>query len=201
REKLIISITRLWEIVHPLVYERQRHERRRIVGVRREQRLQLANRLRKFVGCKIGLDQQIVGAGKIRIELERPLKLCLGWIPFSFRSQDFAFKKMGGRRIGRFLELTPYPLPGSVEMLVQQVQIDELIDRKQIIRRDFGGFFKCPARFVIFFRLAQGLAERYLGLWILRREPGLLLKDHGGIVEPIKGAISRAQEQRSVPQI
>ena len=161
--------------------------------------MQLANRLRKFVGCKIGLDQQIVGAGKIRIELERPLKLCLGWIPFSFRSQDFAFKKMGGRRIGCFLELTPYPLPGSVEMLVQQVQIDQLIDRKQIIRRELGSFFKCLARFVISFRLAQGQAERYRGLWILRRELDLLLKDHGGIVEPIKGAIRPGQEQCGVP--
>ena len=93
-------------------------------------RLQLANRLRKFVGYKVSLDQQIVGAGKIRIELERLLKLCLGCVPFPFGSQDFSFKKMGGRRIGRFLELTPDPLPGSVEMLVQQVQIDELIDQK-----------------------------------------------------------------------
>src|SRR6266550_3932756 len=105
---------------------------------------------------------------------------------------------MGSRRIGRFLELTPYPLPGSVKMLVQQVQIDELIDWKQIIRRELGSFFKCMARFVIFFRLAQGEAERYRRLWILRSEPGLLLKDHGGIVEPIKGAIRPGQEQYGI---
>ncbi len=161
--------------------------------------MQLANRLRKFVSCKISLNQQIVGAGKIRIELERLLKLCLGCIPFSFRGQDFAFKKMGGRRIGIFLELTPYPLPGSVEMLVQQVQLDELIDQKQIIRRELGNFFKCLARFVISFRLALGQAECYLRLWIVRRELRLLLKDHGGIVEPIKGAISTGQDQCGVP--
>src|SRR5713101_3263567 len=106
---------------------------------------------------------------------------------------------MGSWRIGRFLELTPYPLPGSVKMLVQQVQIDELIDRKQIIRRELVSFFKCPARFVISFRLTQGQAERYLGLWILRREPGLLPKDHGGIVEPIKGVVRPGQEQCGVP--
>src|SRR6266404_6549395 len=108
---------------------------------------------------------------------------------------------MASRRIGRFLELTPYPLPGSVEMLIQQVQIDELINQKQVIRRELGGFFKCLARFVISFRLAQGQAERYLGLWILRRELDLLLKDHGGIVEPIKGAIGTGQEQCGVPEI
>ena len=130
-------------------------------------RLQLANGLRKLVGRKISLDQQIVGGGKIRIELERLLKLCLGCIPFSFRGQDLAFKKMGGRRIGRFLELALYPLPGSVEMLVQQVQLDELIDQPQVIRRELGSFFKCLARFVISFRLAEGQTERYLGLWIL----------------------------------
>src|SRR6266404_6667864 len=108
---------------------------------------------------------------------------------------------MASRQIGRFLELTLYPLPGSVEMLVQQVQINELIDQKQIIRRYLSGFFKCLARFVISFRLAQGQAERYLGLWILRREPGLLLKNHGGIVEPIKRAIGTGQEQCGVPEI
>ena len=91
--------------------------------------------LRQFVPGKITLGQQIVCAGgKIRIELDRPLKLCLGQVPFSFRGQDFAFKIMFNRRVGRFLELTPYPLPGSVEMLVQQIQLDELIDRKRVIR-------------------------------------------------------------------
>src|SRR5437762_11361472 len=105
---------------------------------------------------------------------------------------------MGGRRIGCFLELTPYPLPGSVEMLVQQVQIDQLIDRKQIVRRELGSFFKCLARFVISFRLAIGQAERYRQLWILRRELGLLLKDYGGIVEPIKGAVSTSQDHCGV---
>src|SRR5439155_22942861 len=96
---------------------------------------------------------------------------------------------MGSRRIGRFLELTPYPLPGSVKMLVQQVQIDELIDQKQIIRRDLGGFFKCPARFVIFFRLAMGHTQYYERLWIVWCELCLLLEDNGGIVEPSKGVI------------
>ena len=55
---------------------------------------------------------------------------------------------MGGRRIGRFLELALYKLAGRVEMLVQQVQIDELIDHKQIVRRELGSFFKCLARFI-----------------------------------------------------
>src|SRR6266481_6209927 len=97
---------------------------------------------------------------------------------------------MGSRRIGRFLELTPYPLPGSVKMLVQQVQLNELIDRKQIIRRELGSFFKCLARFVISFGLAQGQAERYRELWIVRRQLGLVMKDRGDIIEPFKRAIS-----------
>src|SRR5439155_2122203 len=36
REKLLISITRFWVILHPVIYERQRHQRRRIVGILRQ---------------------------------------------------------------------------------------------------------------------------------------------------------------------
>ena len=108
---------------------------------------------------------------------------------------------MGSRRIGSFFELTPYPLPGSVEMLLQQVQIDQLIDQPQVIRRELGSFFKCLARFVISFGLAEGQAERYLELWILRRELGLFAKDYHGIVEPIKRAVSGGQEQCGVLKI
>ena len=105
---------------------------------------------------------------------------------------------MGGRRIGSFLELTPYPLPRSVEMLVQQVQLDELIDQKQIIRRELGSFFKCLARFVISFRLAKVRPSAIWGCGSLRGELGLLAEDHGGIVKPIKRAISGGQEQCGV---
>src|SRR2546430_17266408 len=89
-----------------------------------------------------------------------------------------------------FLELTPYSLPGSVKMLIQQVHLNELFDRKQIIRRELGSFFKCLARFVISFGLAQGQAERYWELWIVPRQLGLGMKDRSGIIEPIKRAIS-----------
>ena len=56
---------------------------------------------------------------------------------------------MGGRQIGRFLELAVYPLSGRVEMFIQQVELDELIDQPQVIRRDLGSFFKGLACFVI----------------------------------------------------
>ena len=36
---------------------------------------------------------------------------------------------MDGRQIGRFLELTVHPLSSRVEMFIQQVELDELIDR------------------------------------------------------------------------
>ena len=36
-----------------------------IIRILRKQGLQLAERLRKFVGCKVDLDQQIVRAGKV----------------------------------------------------------------------------------------------------------------------------------------
>ena len=71
---------------------------------------------------------------------------------------------MGGRRIGRFLELALYPLSGSVEMFVQQVQFDELIDQPQVIRRELGSFFKCLARFVISFGLAEDQARGLSGV-------------------------------------
>ena len=51
-------------------------------------------------------------------------------------------------------------------MLVQQVQFDQLIDQRQVIRRELGSFFKCLARFVISLRLAIGQTERDLELWI-----------------------------------
>ena len=105
---------------------------------------------------------------------------------------------MGSGRIRRFLELTLYKLAGSVEMLLQQVQLDQLIDHKQIVWRELEGFFKCLARLVISFRLAQGQAERYRELWIVRRELGLVVKDRGGIVKPIKRPISTSQHQCGV---
>ena len=106
---------------------------------------------------------------------------------------------MSGRRIGRLLELTPYPLPRSVEMLVQQIQLHKLIDEKQVIRRELGSFFKCLACFVISFRLAEGQAECRLDLWVLRCELGLLLNDYGSIVQPIERTISRGQHQCGCP--
>ena len=49
-----------------------------------------------------------------------------------------------------------------------------------------------------FFSPGEGQTERNLELWILWRELGLLLKDYGGIIEPIKGAISGGQDQCGV---
>src|SRR6266567_8463950 len=97
---------------------------------------------------------------------------------------------MASRQIRIFLELIMYSLPGSVKMLVLQIQLDELVDGERIIRRELGSFFKCLARFVISFGLAQGQAERYRELWIVRRQLGLVMKDRGDIIEPVKRAIS-----------
>ena len=108
---------------------------------------------------------------------------------------------MFNRRVGRFFELIPYPLPCSVKLLVQQVQLDELIDREQIIRHELCSFFECLARFVIPFGLAIGHAKGDRELWIVRGELGLVLKDCYGIVKPIKRAISSGQEQGGVAQI
>ena len=83
---------------------------------------------------------------------------------------------MGDWRIGIFLELTPYPLPGRIEMLVQQVQLNELIEHCQVIGRELGGFFERVTRFLVSFRPAIDHAKRYLGLWIVRREFRLLLQ-------------------------
>ena len=94
-----------------------------------------------------------------------------------------------------------YPLSGRVEMFVQQVELDELIDQPQVIRRELGRFFKGLARFVISFGLAEGQAERYVGLWILRSEPRLVANDCFGIVEPIQRAIRGGQEECGRPQI
>src|SRR5436190_23062790 len=105
---------------------------------------------------------------------------------------------MASRQIRIFLELIMYSLPGSVKMLVQQVQLDELVDREQIIRHELCSFFKCLARFVISFGLAQGQAERYRELWIVRRELGLVVKDCGSIVKPIERPISTSQHQCGV---
>ena len=74
---MLVSITRFFEIACPLIEQRQRHECRCIVGVFRKLGLQLAERLWKVIGRKISLDQQIVCAGKIWVELERFFKLCL----------------------------------------------------------------------------------------------------------------------------
>src|SRR5580700_3377994 len=108
---------------------------------------------------------------------------------------------MSGRRIGRFLKVALYPLPGRVEMLVQQVQLHELIDQPHVIRRKRGSFFKRLACFVISPGLTEGQAERRVGLWISRSEPHLVANDRLGIVEPIKRAISRSQEEGGRPQI
>ena len=143
-------------------------------------------RFGKLICCKISLRQQIAGSDKIRIQLERPLKLRLGCIPFSFSDQDFAFQIMCSSDVGVFLELTSYPLSRSVKTLVQQIQLDELVDSEQIIRHELDSFFECLARFVISFGLAQRHSERYLRLWIVRRKLGLVVKDRGDIVEPTK---------------
>src|SRR5438067_10080376 len=108
---------------------------------------------------------------------------------------------MGGRQIGRFLELAVYSLPGRVEMFIQQVELDELIDQPQVIRRELGSFFKGLARFIISFGLAEDQPEGCVGLWILRREPDLIANDRFGIVEPIKRAISGRQEKCGRSQI
>src|SRR5258705_11923956 len=102
---------------------------------------------------------------------------------------------MGGRQIGRFLELAVYPLSGRVEMFVQQVELDELIDQPQVIRRKLGSFFKGLARFVISFGLAEDQPEGCVGLWILRSEPHLVANDRFGIVEPTTRAIIGLQAE------
>ena len=42
-----------------------------------------------------------------------------------------------------------YPLRAESKCFVQQVQLDELIDQPQVIRRELGRFFKGLAGFVI----------------------------------------------------
>src|SRR5215813_9708521 len=108
---------------------------------------------------------------------------------------------MSSGQIGCSLELAVYPLPSRIEMLIHQVDLDELIDQPEVIRRELSGFFKGLARFVISFGLAEDQAEGCIGLWILWSEPHLVANDPVGVVEPIKRAISSRQEECGRSQI
>src|SRR4030095_14656699 len=93
---------------------------------------------------------------------------------------------MSCRRIRCLLELTFYPLPCSIIMFFQQVELDQLIDWPQAVRRELGSFFKSLARFVISLCLTQSQTQCHLSLWILRRELGFLAADHHGVIKAIK---------------